>query len=363
MKQGTNAAIMRKNNEKAILSLINTRPVSRAEIAKITGLTRAAVTIIVEDLIGRGYIIETPTEQATVGRQPVLLSFNGRSIYSIGINITRKGVYVGISNMNGEVLIEESTAFQTPDTFFATIKEIVERLIINAGIDPCRIYGIGVVSPGPINAKEQKILNPPNFNPWHNIFVAERLKECLSYEILFENVSNAGALAEMYFGPAKGVDNFMALLVDEGIGSGIVQQHQLFGGINELGHTSICYDGITCECGNKGCLEKYASIPMILKETGLTTWKEVIDTGNMEIMRREAEYLGTAITSANNLFPLDMLVLCGDLRYQPEQMIALISEQVNQKRLYHKTLHICAGQVTSKSLIASSVVIHDFFTN
>lgn len=89
MKQGTNAAIMRKRNEKTILSLINLRPISRAEIAKITGLTRAAVTIIIDELISQGYILEEQTKQATVGRQPILLSFNGASIYSVGINIRR----------------------------------------------------------------------------------------------------------------------------------------------------------------------------------------------------------------------------------------------------------------------------------
>lgn len=353
---------MRRNNEKTILSLINTRPVSRAEIAKLTGLTRAAVTIIIEELIGKGYIIETPTEQATVGRQPVLLSFNGKSIYSIGINITRKGVYVGISDMNGNVLAEECFFFQTPDAFFSAVKEIVERQIKSVGIDRTKIYGIGVVSPGPIDTSKQSILNPPNFNAWHNVPVAEKLQECLGYDILFENVSNASALAEMYFGPAKGIGSFMALLVDEGIGSGIVQNHQLFGGVNELGHTSICYDGIPCECGNKGCLEKYAAIPMILKDSGFSGWKEVVDSNKLQIMEKEAEYLSTAITSANNLFNLDMLVLCGDMSYHPEKMIAMISELVNQRRLYSKALHICAGQVTSRVLIPCSVVLHDFFT-
>ena len=65
----------------------------------------------------------------------------------------------------------------------------------------------------------------------------------------------------------------MTLLVDEGIGSGIVLNHQLFEGINELGHASICFDGVLCECGNRGCLEKYASIPMILAGTGYESWK------------------------------------------------------------------------------------------
>ncbi|MBQ7838901.1 MAG: ROK family transcriptional regulator [Lachnospiraceae bacterium] len=361
MKQGTNAAIMRKRNEKTILSLINARPVSRAEIAKLTGLTRAAVTIIIDELISKGYILEEPTMQATVGRQPVMLSFNGKDIYSVGINIMRNTFCVGISDLNGNVLLEESYPILPPKGFFGVIREIIENQIAKTGIDREKIYGIGVVSPGPVDAKAQKILNPPNFNVWHNVSVADEMKK-LGYEVFLANVSNASALAEMYFGPAKGINNFMTILVDEGIGSGIVLNNQLFGGISELGHTSICYDGVLCECGNRGCLEKYAAIPMILKGTGFHSWKEVIDSDNTALIEKEAEYLSTAITSANNLFDLDMVILSGDLRYHPAKINALISAFVNRRRLQNKALQICAGQVTSKSLIASSVIVHEFFS-
>ena len=132
MKQGTNAAIMRKRNEKTILSLINLRPISRAEIAKITGLTRAAVTIIIDELISQGYILEEQTKQATVGRQPILLSFNGASIYSVGINIRRTCFCVGIVDLNGKVILEESFPIVPPANFFACIKDIVDTMIQKA---------------------------------------------------------------------------------------------------------------------------------------------------------------------------------------------------------------------------------------
>ncbi len=362
MKQGTNAAIMRKRNKKTILALINSRPVSRAEIAKITGLTRAAVTIIIDELISQGYILEEPTKKATVGRQPTLLSFNGENRYSVGINIQRTCFHVGISNLNGKVIREERFEILLPEEFFSCIKEIVENQIVETGIRREEIYGIGVATPGPIDTKVRKILNPPNFNSWHNVSVAERLQECLGYEVYHENVSNASALAEMYYGTAKESYNFMTLLVDEGIGSGIVLNHQLFGGINELGHTSICYDGVLCECGNRGCLEKYASIPMILAGTGYSSWKEAVDADDTLLIEKEAEYLSTAITSANNLFDLDMLILCGDLCYCPEKLKTLISETVAQRRLHNKVVQIREGQVNSRSLVAAALVIHEFFS-
>lgn len=361
MKQGTNAAIMRKRNEKTILSLINNGPISRAEIAKITGLTRAAVTIIIDDLIGQGYILEAPTMQATVGRQPILLSFNGKSVYAVGINIRRTSFCVGISDLNGNVIIEEQFPILPPEEFFGGIREIVERQIAEADISRERIYGVGVATPGPIDVQKGRILNPPNFKQWHNVAVADKLRECLELPVYHENVANASALAEMYYGNARENRNFMTLLVDDGIGSGIVLNQQLFGGINELGHTSICFDGKLCECGNRGCLENYAAMPMFLEGTGYKSWKEVVDAKDVELIEREAAYLSAAITTANNLFDLDMLVLCGDICYCPEALKNKIYETVNSRRLRSKFLRISVGQVRSGLLIAAALVCHEFF--
>lgn len=363
MKHGTNAAVMRKRNEKMILSLINSRPISRAEIANITGLTRAAVTIIITELIEKGFILEEQTMQATVGRQPVLLSFNGKNLYTIGINIQRNAFFVGITNLNGEVIVEERFPIVPPEQFFECIRKIIEKQMAAAGIERKKIYGVGVATPGPIDVKERKILNPPNFDAWHGVSVAEELQKCLEYEVYCENVSSANALAEMYFGAAKGSDNFMTLLVDEGIGSGIVLKRRLFEGINELGHTSICYDGILCECGNKGCLEKYASMPAILAGTGYKSWKEAVDAEDIGLIEKEAEYLSTAIVNANNLFSLDLLILCGELCYSSEKLKTLICDKVSRSKLHNKKLRIKAGKIHSKSLIASAVVIHEFFSN
>lgn len=194
MKQGTNAAIMRKRNEKIILSLINAEPVSRAQIAKITGLTRAAVTIIIDDLIEKGYILEAPTRQATVGRQPVLPSFRGSELYAIGFNIQQNHFYVGISDFSGRIITEEKFPTPAPELSFDRIRGIVEEQIDRAGIDREKIYSIGAATLGPVDAQKQNILNLPNFKDWHNVPVAQRLQECLGYGVHLENVPNAGAL-------------------------------------------------------------------------------------------------------------------------------------------------------------------------
>lgn len=359
MKQGTNAAVMRQQNAKMILSLINQEPLSRADIAKITGLTRAAVTIITDELLNKGLISELPTKSSSVGRQPVLLLLNHDAMYTVGINIAREEITIAIADLGGNIAVEVKYPAMNPGEFEENIKQMIDELLQKTGIPDEKIYGIGVVTPGPIDADNQTILNPPNFKKWHNQSIAHMLGK-LDFDIYHENVANGTALAEKYFGAAKGVSNFMALLVDTGIGSGIVLNHRLFAGINEVGHTSIQFDGKLCECGNRGCLEQYAAIPALLHGTGVANWQEAVDTEHA-VVEKEAEYLSTAIINSNNLFDLERVVLCGDLSYRPERITALIEEKVSCRMLNKKELSVCAGKVTSRGLAACAAAVHRFY--
>lgn len=360
LKKATNSALMRIKNEKIILSLINKAPVSRAYIAKKTGLTKAAVTIIVDDLKQRGIVTEQNSKSDTVGRNPVMLFLNKRAFYTVGINITRRDIAVGISDLGGNVIKQDTFPVCSPDKAFAKIKNAVEEQILSSGLDKSKIYKIAVVTPGPVDTENGIILNSPNFNAWHNVPIVSEIKKITGMEVVFENVSSAAAIAEKYFGSAQDAENFLTLQVDEGIGSGIVIKDALFKGPCEIGHTSIKYDGINCECGNKGCLEKYASIPRILEKTSYKSWREAVDSDDSRVLQEEAEYLGSAIISANNIFAFDKVVLCGDLTYKPKKIIKLISDKVKKNMLTERKLEICPGKVKSKHLIASSIAVHDF---
>lgn len=362
MERATNSALMRIKNEKIILSLINKSPVSRADIAKKTGLTKAAVTIIVDDLKRRNIVIEKDGKSDTVGRNPVMLFLNEKAFFAVGVNITRHQIMVGISDLGGNIVIQDSFSICAPDIALLKIKNTIEEQIEKSRIDETKIHMISVVTPGPVDVQNGLVLNPPNFNCWHNVPIVNQLKELTGLDVILENVSSATAIAEKYFGAAFGTENFLTLQVDEGIGSGIVINDTLFKGPCELGHTSIKYDGIKCECGNRGCLEKYASIPNILKDTGYRAWYEVVDNADERLLDAETEYLSAAIISANNIFDFDKIVLCGDLTYKPEKVIDLISAKIEKNILAKDSLEICAGQVKSKYLIAAAVAIDSLFT-
>lgn len=361
MKKATNSASMRMKNEKIILSLIHKGPVSRVEIAKKTGLTKAAVTIIVDDLKRRSIITEQMGKSDTVGRNPVMLYLNGSSVYTAGVNITRRHIAVGITDLDGNIIEQDTIPVCNPDEAFLKIKEIFQNQLLSSGLDISQIYKMSVVTPGPVDVKKGIILNPPNFKEWHNVPVVKGIKGLIDIDIVFENISGATAIAEKYFGAALNTENFLTLRVDEGIGSGIVINDVLFKGPCEIGHTSIKYDGEKCECGNCGCLEKYAAIPRILENTKYKSWQEAVDNDDISVLEKEAEYLSCAIISANNVFHFDKIVLCGDLTYKPEKLTKLISDKISQNVLLKKSFDVCAGEVKSRILIASAMAVHNFF--
>lgn len=360
MKKATNSALMRMKNEKLILSMIYKVPISRVEIAKKTGLTKAAVTFIVDDLMSRGILLETDGQSESVGRTPKMLSLNGNAFYVLGINITRHHVAVGITNLVGEIVSSDYFSLSECSKTLAKIKNSVEEQMKTAKVPKEKIYKGAVVTPGPVNIENGMILNPPNFNEWHHFPIVSELTQLLGVPFVFENVSSATALSEKLFGAAIGTENFLALRVDEGIGSGIVLDDVLFRGPCELGHISISYDGKPCECGNRGCLEKYAAISAILNGTPYQSWQEAVDADDETLMKKEAEFLSCGIVSANNIFSFDKIVLCGDLSYRADKLVSFVSDAVRNKMLTGKYPIVSAGIVSSRHKIAAAVAIYDF---
>ncbi len=362
MKSGTNSAVMRIKNEKNILSMINRAPMSRVEISRATGLTKAAVTIIADELISKGWVTENEASTPRVGRKPLLLSFRGEALFAIGINITRTKFSVGISDFNGQVIAEREFDICSDKIFFERIGGIVFSMIAECGLTSEQIKGIGIVTPGPVDLENNKILNPPNFKSWTNVPVVEELKKIFAFEILFSSVSGGVTVSEKYFGAAKQSDNFAALLINrDGIGSGVVLDGKLFRGNNEIGHTSIRFDGIPCECGNRGCLEKYASLSAVIKNSPYLNWESVMDAEDTALIEKESGYLSTAVINAANSFDIDLIVLCGDICYKAKPLVESIQRKIDGRTLCRNFVRVVSGTEFCGARIAASLVVHKFF--
>lgn len=337
-----NAEYTKEYNRKLILRLLRTQPMSRAEIARQTGLTRASTSLIAADLLAEGMVRELTPMEGLRGRMPTPLALCGTSGYAVGIFLNRDGCTAGVVDMCGKIVRQERLRMADAPNKMAPLSEAVARLI--GGVPREKLCGIGVSAPGPLDGEKGRILNPPRFDLWHRTDIAPLLHEATGLPVYLEN--DATCLARYHIGRPEslGSRNFLLMIVDSGIGSGVVSKGKVLKGggyyTSELGHTSIDYRGRRCACGNIGCLEEYAAIPKLLKDTPYTSWKQAVDANDTEILQREADYLSAGIVTLTNLVSIDTVLLSGDLLYGTEKIAPLLEQRVNARSLHHEDMPI-----------------------
>ncbi len=360
MRTSTNANVMREKNKRLILSIIRQREVSRADISHETSLSKPAVSAIIDELINQGLVKETPATDANVGRRPILLSLKGDSGYFVGVYIGRKECFVGMTDILGkEIVLHKFITYNDPEE---TLDDIVKKIQSFSEIYGSEnIFSVSVAVPGPILEDGRVLGNVPNFDGWQGFEIAEYFEEKIPFKVYIMKDANAGAICEMYFGAANDTSSFVTIMVSNGIGAGIVTNGRINPGFNELGHTSISYDGKLCQCGNRGCLEAYASLPNILKDTGYDTWDMVIENNDEKVIRQEAEYLSCAIVNAVNLYNTDTVILSGGICHKGDKLIEYINEFVKNKTIGKSEVKIKPAAIYSKVSVAAAIGIYYFF--
>ncbi len=381
-RSAPNSTNMKFRNKFRILNIIRKSSVSRAELSRMIGLTRAAITLIVDELIQNGILVETGTAEAEFGRKPILLDLNPDYGYSLGVSILRNGCMIGVFNFKGALLRKKVVSLKGSFDADVCIKIIIKELkkiISVAGIPYEKILGIGINAPGPIDIYSGTILNPPNFKTWHNVQIVQEIKKVLPLNIYLENNSTSLALAENNYGSGAQFSSFMLIVVDSGVGSGIIINDQLYRGVggfgSEVGHTSINMNGIQCSCGNRGCLEVYTSIPSVLKRINkcgmrISTWNEIVDealNGNelcMKAIDMEAHYLSVGIVNAMNILELEAVILAGDINYRGDLIVDKIRNYVSRTvmtRNINKIKIINSSIVENSEIIAAASVVNQRF--
>ncbi len=236
-------------------------PISRADIARETALQRSTISLIVDELSVDG-LVEEVSGESTGGRPPSLLSLRAADAVAIGIDLGTVKTVMAKGDLVGRVLEQEE--FPTDRDIKKTLRSVVqraERLVAKAN---GTVEGIGISLPGVVDP-ETGDSYVPHFN-WRNAPLAEMLTEATSLPVSIDNDANAAALAELWFGrpEIREVRDFILVLVEEGVGTGIVFDGQVYrgeGGIaGEFGHMTIGTGApVECAVGSRECWEAFAS--------------------------------------------------------------------------------------------------------
>ncbi|WP_328529859.1 ROK family transcriptional regulator [Nocardioides sp. NBC_00368] len=258
---------LRATNRSQVLDLLGrSAPVSRAELARRTGLSRSTVSSIVQELLASEQIVETTGAGLARGggRPPSLLTVSGAPGTLIGVDIGHRHVRVAVADLATNPLVEQEIRLDVDNSAVETIDRaaaLVRDCLAQAGVDPRndRVLGVGMGIPGPVDPHSGIVVSPILGN-WMDLAPGEELARRIGLPVQIENDANLGALAEIEYGAARDVDDVIYVKASSGIGAGLVLAGKLYRGITgiagEIGHVRFEDNGPICRCGNRGCLEK-----------------------------------------------------------------------------------------------------------
>lgn len=336
-----NALFTKQYNRQQVLRMLRQSPLSRAELARQTGLTRAAISLIAEELIETGVLRESShTPAAARGRTPVLLELCPDAFYCLGIHINRQRCRIGICDFAGS-LVEETVLYPegNADETVDRIAQTCEALLKHRSLPREKILGVGVVTPGPVDSQSGEIRNPPGFTAWWDYPICQRLTQKLGLPVHLENEANAIAMHNYMDYTFPGKDNFLLLLLQEdGVGSGVFSGGCLLrsaqGYTGELGHTSIDFRGAPCACGNRGCLENYVTAKALLQQFPAESWETLLlSEKRSDVIDYTAQCIGAALINFLNTVSVETVLVVGDLFPEKEALLAKLAQTVEGRTL------------------------------
>lgn len=324
-------------NRNLVFNLIRTRQtISRADLARASGLQRSTISLIAEDLIQDGWVVEGSIGKLPRGRSPTFLEINRRRAI-IALDIHPAQTMVAVTDLAGKIIAQQMVV--VPEGATKALNAIVTAIArIRSAHPDLSFDGIGICLPGRVDLHLQQLIFAPNLH-WPVLSLKARMEAATGLRVEMDNVANACALSEVWFGSTDGRHDLVVVAVSEGIGTGIFANGQLLRGENgmagEFGHIQIMPTGPLCACGNRGCWETFAS-----NRAALSYYKELAapaklptfdlllqyaqsgDKAAVQALTRMAEYLGRGIRMISAALAPREIVIVGDIttvwkRYGP----------------------------------------------
>ncbi len=326
--------LIKQINQFNILNTIRSqKSISRVELAQITGQSRASVTNITARLIENNLVYEKEIKDSNQrGRKRVMLALNPDAAYVVGVKVSAYMISCAVTDMQADIRSSVDMPVKTSNKPVEWVADLIEQgvtqCIAKAGLTPDRISGIGTGIPGLIDRKKG-IQHWTLFYQKGNIPLRELIQQRFDIPVWVENDANTVTLAHQWFGHGRGIDNFLVVTIEDGVGMGIIVNGRLYSGekgmAGEFGHVVIEPGGNPCRCGNKGCLEAYVSNFSIISQAAeilnrdrtQLKYEEVIEAARngdkqiIEIFRRAGEILGSGISGLIQIFSPKRIIFSG----------------------------------------------------
>ncbi|MCU1531051.1 MAG: family transcriptional regulator [Arthrobacter sp.] len=271
-RRGTNLPRMGDFNLTVILDAIRRSPggMSRVELAQVVGLSPQTISNISRRLLDQKLIVEAGKEGTGPGKPRTMLRLNSAGMYALGVHLDPAVTTFVVLDLVGAVVKHARISTPSgadPGAVIDTISAEIKQLIAESGVDPAKIAGVGIASPGPIDLEEGTVVDPPLLPGWHRVPLRDALAAATGLSALMDKDVTSAAVAETWAGGPSGAGSFIFLYMGTGIGCSIVLNDEVVrgtsGNAGEIGHIVVDPGGAPCDCGLRGCV-KSSCIPQVL---------------------------------------------------------------------------------------------------
>jgi predicted NBD/HSP70 family sugar kinase len=373
----------RQINRRIALSFIRRQaPLSRADLARSSGLQPSTVSAIIDELIEEGWVTEG-AGQATRGRRPRLLHLNAERAGILAVDLRPEVTTVGLAGVDARFI--EQASWRTPEdprVFVDTLSRTV-RTLRNAH-PQVLCEGMGVSLPGRVD-RDGRLVFAPNLR-WGTVNLRAMIEAAVQLPVAVENAANACALAELWFGhQPEHVRNLIAVTISEGIGVGLLMNGQLVRGgdarAGEFGHVPLDENGPPCPCGKRGCWERFASNSAALRSyldaTGNGGSRKVPGLSFDQLLRfardgdphaqaaldRMAEYLGVGLAGLVTGLSPEVVVVVGEVTGAWDRVGPIVADVIKRRCLPSASTRIVPAELSLQPRLrgAATLVVQEHF--
>ena len=346
--------LIRDLNRTLVLNLVREREgLSRANLARISGLSPSAVTSITASLLEDGYLLEdeqspsTPPGKGLIGRPATKLRVDPVAGHAIGIKVTTDNLTAAVTDLAaaplGIATVPRGHA-DDPAAVGDLFESVMSKALEAGRVARDRLVGIGIGVPGIVDPETRRVANSPLLE-WAHLDLVELLQKRLALPVLLDNDVNTLTVAEQLFGAGRGLPHFLVITIGRGIGMGVVVNgvlHRgLHGGAGEIGHVQVVPNGPDCWCGRRGCLEAVAAEPALVREILASTGRLVQpadiaafasrERDVAEILERAGRQVGRALASITTVLDPQRVVISGEGVRLGDYYLASIRAELSER--------------------------------
>ena len=371
MEAAWNRSVLRTNNERLLLDRLRADgATSRAELARITGLSKPTVSTALGRLESGGLVREIGKQAvAGRGRSPVLYEADPGAGHALGVDVGRSWIRVALADLDGLVLArrDEPNTADDADGIVSAVVALARKVAAEAAVPMSSVLHTVVGSPGVVDLDTHVVRYAVNLPGWGKEGVAERLQSELGTGLALLNDANLAALGEYSAGAGQGRGLFVYLLVGTGIGGGIVVNGKLFpgahGAAGELGY--LPWGSVTGDTSQRGLLEQAAAgdaVVTMAHTRGLTeihTAKQIFDAARagdqtaLSVVRDEAERLAHGVAAVAAVIDPEVVVLGGGIGDSADLLLPLMRAAL--PRITPLELELAASQLGDGAVLQGAV--------